>query len=384
MDRRSIFVCAGEVSGDHYAAQIAHRLRELGYDGTISGLCGDESERAGVERIFDASALQIIGITEVLSSLGEILKILRGMSDEIVRRSPAVLILIDSPDFNLRLARRVRKKGYAGKIFYISPPSVWAWRSGRVRAIRRDVDISFPLFKFEHDYLVGAGCASEWIGHPLVDESARWIVPREEVLSSIRGDVGDRRVIAMLPGSRGSEIKRLFPVLRGVAERLDKKLFAPVFSIAPGLKREASSTLNRELDDRGLFYTELPGTSLISIADAVCGSSGTATAQALLLKKFFVVLYKVSAFSALVGRFVLHNRFFAIPNLLAGEEFFPELIQGRATPELAHKELARYLALDGRAKREVDARMDGLVGSMGRPGAVAFWADRIYEEVLAR
>lgn len=380
LDKDIIFVSAGEVSGDHYIARLADRLRAMGCGARLRGLCGSESSAHGAESVWNAERLQLLGITEVFASLRDIFALKAEMVREIVRTSPAAVVLVDSPDFNIPLVKAARRDGYRGKVFYISPPSVWAWRSYRVKYLRSYIDECLPLFKFEHEYLVGAGCASRWIGHPLVEEMGDLEVDRASVLASV-GMKDDARAIAFLPGSRGSEIRALAPILADICEPLEREGYSPIFSVAPGLSRGASDELVDMLESRGYRYWRGSGVDLMASCCAVVGASGTATAQALLLRKFMVVLYKVSAFSAFVGRLVLRNRFFAVPNILAGEMFFPELIQGGARADRALDAISKWLDMPRAERESYDRRMDALAGLMGDRGALDLWAGRVCEAV---
>jgi lipid-A-disaccharide synthase len=304
---------------------------------------------------------------------------MRNMRRNILETSPDALLLADSPDFHLPLIRSVRRRGYRGKIFYISPPSVWAWRKNRAETLERCVDVCFPLFAFEHEYLAGANCFSRWIGHPLVEEFMGEGANRSAVLDDIKGPAisSESAVVALLPGSRRSEIEPLYPVLSELYRLLERKGAAPVFSVAPGLKESARVFLMKRLAGAGERYYEGRGRNIIGASDVAVGSSGTATAEALLLRRYMVVMYKVRFFSYLIGRAMLRGVKFAIPNILAGEYFYPELLQGKATAENAGGEVCRWLGMNGADRLEKTLRMDELVLKMGSPGACGFWADEI-------
>lgn len=376
---RTIFVSAGEVSGDHYIARITRRVRDMGFDGEIAGLCGEESISAGAQGLWRAERLQILGISEAIGSMLDILSLKREMTDEIIARDPAALILVDSPDFNIPLARSLRKRGYGGRIYYISPPSVWAWRSGRVEQLKRYIDDDLPLFGFEHEYLLGAGCDSHWIGHPFVEEFRDLALDRAEIASRVRGRAELGRVVALLPGSRRSEISRLYPILREICGPLEREGWTPVVSVANGLPSDVSRDLIETLEREGRAYFTGEGRELMALSEAVVGSSGTATVQALLLRKMMVVLYKVSPISAMIGRRFLRNKFFAVPNLLADDIFFPELIQERAEPAAALEAILGVLGASEHERAEREARMEGLISKLGDVGVIDFWASRVLE-----
>jgi lipid-A-disaccharide synthase len=381
---RSILVSAGEVSGDHYIARVSGALRSGGYGGEIRGLCGAESRAEGIEALWNSEVLHIMGVSEALRSIGPVLRLMGEMRRHILRTSPDALLLADSPDFHLPLIKSVRRHGYRGKIFYISPPSVWAWRKYRAKSLVRFVDVCLPLFEFEHEYLIRAGCDSRWAGHPLAEEFVNFRADRGEVVRGIKG--GDAPgssdlIAALLPGSRRSEIEPLYPVLSGLYKLLEADGVKPVFSVAPGLSERTRDFLMRNLEKSGERYYEGRGRDIMGASDVVAGASGTATAEALLSRRYMIVMYKVRPLSYIIGRVLLRGVKFAIPNLLAGEYFFPELIQKDATPEDAHREVRRWLDMDADSKDAAGRRMDGLIARMGCPGVYDFWADEILGEM---
>jgi len=326
--------------------------------------------------------LQLIGVTEVLASLGGIFRLMRDMFRAVMELRPSAILLADSPDFHLPFIRKLRRGGYGGRIFYISPPSVWAWRSYRLRTLRRHVDLCLPLFGFEHDYLKHHSVDSSWSGHPLVEEFTGSPPDIEEVTERIihpLSEIAPERVVALLPGSRRMEVEQLYPALSEAADELTSRGFSPVFSVAPGLSESARNFLMFRLAESGQNYFEGPGRKLMAISRAVAGSSGTATAEALLLGRYMVVLYKLRPFSAFIGKILLSHLFFAIPNLLAGEMLFPELIQERATGTNTAMELLRWRDMEDGKRIAKEERMRELSALMGRPGVYGFWADRILE-----
>lgn len=382
----SVFVSAGEVSGDHYLARVYERLRSAGYTGRVYGLCGDASRGAGVEGLWRAERLQLLGITEVLGSLPDIFRLLGEMAREIVSANPAAIVCVDSPDFHLPLIRRIRRQGYRGRIFYLSPPSVWAWRSYRVRDLAAHVDECLPLFKFEHDYLINAGCNSLWIGHPLVEEFMGLSVDVGQVRADVRkfgeGEAAPvpekpEKIVALLPGSRRSEVEQLYPIMGEICAPLKARGYTPVFSVAPGLSEHASRALLSHLERDGRYYYTGAGRNLMAAAEIVLGSSGTATAEALLLGRYMVVLYKLRKMTGFIGKILLRGVMFAIPNLLAGEMFFPELIQERATPQAAERAAFEWLDLPDDERAARTAEMTRLAGLMGDGRVYDFWAERI-------
>ena len=380
-------VSAGEVSGDHYIARLAVNLRRKGLKGRLFGLCGDESRNAGVEAVWRNERLHLLGIVEVLGSVADVMRLIGEVCGEIMRIGPRAVIVADSPDFHLALIKRLRRRGYRGRIVYISPPSVWAWRGYRVKTLAESVDLCLPLFRFEHEYLVEHGCNSRWIGHPLLEEMSGRSSEKGGISAEIRGRGGafdEERMIALLPGSRRVEIENLYGALSGAYDILADEGYSPVFSVAPGLSDAARSTLLARLGSEGRAYFEGRGSDLLSSSLMALGSSGTATIEALLLRRYMVVMYRLRPLSALIGRLLLGHIRFALPNILAGEEFFPELLQERATGETAAAKALEWLNADEAARAECAAKMDGLVRLMGESGVCDFWSDSVIEEALIK
>jgi len=373
-------VCSGEVSGDHYIANTYRALRANGFAQRVFGLCGKESREAGVECLWESERLQLMGFAEALTKLPNLIRLKNEIASKILDANPAAMVVADSPDFNLPLIRGLRKKGYRGRIFYISPPTVWAWRSYRVKQLAAQIDECMPLFGFEHEFLNRAGCNSFWEGHPFVEELACIAPEKGDVLRGVTGGGdrrGDRGLVAVLPGSRAVEIDQLYGVLSEVYDALEARGFMPVFSVAPGLSARAREKLDALLSAGNRRRFEGAGRELMAVSELVVGSCGTAAVEALLLRRYMVALYRLGRLSGLIGRFVLHNRYFAMPNVLANEEFFPELIQNRVTPEATIAASLAWLDADQPLRAKVEKRMDEVVGMMGKPGAYRFWADRI-------
>lgn len=357
-----IFFSCGEVSGDGYAAALAGALRKRDFSGPFFGMGGPMSAEAGAEIEKDSRELHLMGISDVIPAIPRLLKLKKELIRLIRSRNPMAAVLIDSPDFHLPLAAGLRKEGWKGPIVCLVPPTVWAWRSGRVKALRRDFDLCLPLFKFEHDYLRDRGVSSAWRGHPLVDEFPDTL-PK----------AGGKR-IALLPGSRRSEVFRLLPPLKECAALLKDKGCDPIFSIAPGMPADLRERLCSDLAEYEIW--EGSGRDLMASSVAVAGASGTAAVEAMMLGKFMAVLYRGSFMSWLAWKTLVKTPHISIPNLLAGGEVYPEFIQGRATGENAFKALMSFLE-DDSFRGRTDELLAGARGSMGLPGAADFWAERI-------
>ncbi len=371
-------VVAGEASGDLHAAAAVRALRERCPTARFTGMGGEKLRDAGVETIYDAAEVSVMGISEVLGRLPRILGALRGLARLAEERRPAAALLVDLPDFNLRLAKRLKRLGVP-VIYYVSP-MVWAWRPRRTRAIARSVDRLLCIYPFEEPFLRERGVEATYVGNPLLDEPP----PAREGEGARRAiglDPG-ARTLALLPGSRESEIERLFPSMLAAAERLQRS-DGPLQLVVPVAPTVDASRLERLASARGLNVRFLRGRTadLLAAADAAIVASGTATLETLLAGRPMVVVYRVSWLTWLVGRLLVRVSHVAIVNLLAGRRLVPELLQRQMTPA-AVAEALRSVWLDAgrRAEllagyREVRDRLGG-AGASGRVAAALLEAAR--------
>ena len=372
----SLFISSAEASGDHYTAALAKKLRACGYDGAIWGMGGAEPRGAGVDVLWPGERLQLLGLTEVLPAIPSILSLLSEMTDTIARRKPDAVVVCDSPDFHMHLIAKLRRRGYGGRIFYISPPSVWAWRSGRAEALRRYVDVCLPLFQFEHEYLLSRGCCSRWKGYPLLEEFRRGA----ELSASDYPVPASERMVAFLPGSRRSEINKLLPIMRESAERLAAEGWSPVFSVAPGLNPAVRDSMIDEFTRSGVSFYTGPGRELMKRACCAVGASGTITVESLILGCYMVVTYKLNPISALVARCVIKTRRFAMANILAGCDMFPELLQEKATAENITECALAWLNGSSEFRAGIKDTMARAVRTLGEEGVYDFWSEEIMKE----
>lgn len=374
----SIFLSSGEASGDHYTANVALALRAAGYDGELWGMGGVESRGAGVRLEWAGDKLQLLGLTEVLTAIPSLFAMGKDIVRRVLKERPECVIVADSPDFHMRLIKMLRDGGYGGRIYYISPPSVWAWRSGRTESLRQYVDECLPLFEFEHDYLVSRGCRSFWVGYPMLEEFSQQVIRQSmpDFLAS------DDRLVAMLPGSRRSETSKLLPVLERSAEALECRGWHPVFSVAPGLNPAVRESILERFKKNGTDYYEGPGRHLLSAAKCAIGASGTVTVESMLLGCYMIVTYKLNPFSAMIGRRVIRTKNYAMANILAGCDMFPELMQENATVENILKCSLAWLDGTDEDRAARTAVMERTRAKLGEPGCYKKWAERILEATV--
>jgi lipid-A-disaccharide synthase len=326
-----IGVLAGEASGDILGSRVIAALRDRDPDLRVEGIGGPLMQAGGLSSLFPMERLSVMGFIEPLRRLPELLRIRRAVFRHFRDNPPDFFLGIDSPDFNLALERRLRRCGI--RTAHLVSPSVWAWRQGRIRTIKRSVDLMLCLFPFETGIYRSNGIPVRFVGHPLADEVAGASPPgpAREAL----GLPGAGGVVALLPGSRGGEVRLLAPLFLEAARRLRRDRPGLAF-VVPA----ASAARRAELEILLARYPELPVTlvdgrsrEVMTAADAVLLASGTATLEAALLRRPMVVAYRLSALTWWLLRPLIRTEFAALPNILAGRALVPELIQERATPE---------------------------------------------------
>ena len=374
---RNIFVSCGEVSGDLYAGLFINEFLKIRpeFEKNIFGMCGPRGELAGCESLWSYENLKLMGIFEVLPALPRVLKLRNEITNEILKRNPEAVILIDSPDFHLQLARHLRNSGYAKKIISLIPPTVWAWRSGRIENLKRDFDFCLPLFSFEHEFLKAHSVNSYWKAHPLVNDFKNFKTPEK-----FYRRFSDKNVIALMPGSRKNEIKFHIEILLKTAEILRAKNYLPVFSVSCGLSKNIADYLREKITSSGFEIWEGEGRDLMSGACAAAGVSGTVAVEAMLLKKFMVVIYNMQKLTYFILKNLVHVKKISIPNYLTSEEVFPELIYKSVTPENIIKKLDVYLD-NKEYKTRIDSLLDNAKNLMGTDNAAKFWAECVSEKI---
>jgi lipid-A-disaccharide synthase len=379
-----LLVVAGEASGDLHGARLLAELRRLVPGLRAFGLGGAELRAAGLDAVADSSEVAVVGVVEVLKVLPRVRQVFAALLAEVDRRRPCAAVLIDFPDFNLRLAGRLARRGIP-VIYYISP-QVWAWRRGRVRTIARRVDEMLVLFPFEVEFYRRSGVRAVHVGHPLVDEVPRLPSAWDRELAA-----GEPYRLALLPGSRRSEVEALLPAMLAGAARVAAELPVAVTLIrAPGipealLAEHVAAFQRRAAGDRVELPVRVESEDRFgAIADshlALC-ASGTATLEVGLLGTPMIVLYRLARWSYLLARMLVRLPNFAMVNLVLGREVVPELLQGEAEPERIGAEALRLLG-DREARARVRAGLAELRPRLGEGGASARAARQV-AEVLAR
>jgi len=356
-------VSCGEASGDLYAGALARELHALASASDVFGRGGPEFERGGGRLLADYRGLAVTGFTEFVSKVPALRATKRRLVDAARADRPDALVVIDYFGFNVRLARDIKRLGVP-VVYYVSP-QIWAWRSGRIKAIREIADRVLVIFPFEEAIYHAAEVPVEFVGHPLID-LVKTDVSRREFLGVLGLDP-DRPTVALLPGSRTAELRRILPTLIASAERIRQSVRDAQFVIA-----RAS-----HLDDRlfepaqhlpGVYIVEGKTDAVIGSSDLVLTASGTATVQTALHDKPMVVVYRVSPLEYRIGRPFVRLDTFAMVNLIAGERIVPELIQDDFTPEAVAREAVSLLT-DPQRVAQIRQALAGVRRKLGGPGA---------------
>lgn len=370
-----ILFVAGEASGDAQAARLAAAVRRRRPDVRMTGVGGAQMRDAGVRTFVDVSELSMMGISEVVSSLARIRRIYKKIVHELRGADPpSIVVLVDFPEFNLLLARAVRKAGI--ETFYYVSPQVWAWRRGRIAKICRRVDRMVVLFPFEAELYADHGLDARFFGHPLAEEVVA-DVGRNDTRARY-GLADDTDLVVLLPGSRKREVERLLPPMLEAAARLPAGTGVAI-AAAPGLDVAAIENTVRSSGVRAVV-AQGDAYNLIAAADAAVVASGTATVETALLGCPMVVVYKLSALSYRAARALVRVSHIAMPNILAGRQVVPELIQDEANGARIAAELTRYMN-DGNYREETVSNLAGVRAALVRPGAAGRAAEFLLEGV---
>jgi lipid-A-disaccharide synthase len=354
MSRRlRIGVLAGEASGDILGSRVLAALWSRYDEVIVEGIGGPLMQAQGLDSLFPMERLSVMGIVEPLKRLPELLRIRAAVFRHFRDNPPDLFLGIDSPDFNLHLEKKLRRAGVATA--HLVSPSVWAWRRGRIRKIKRSVDLMLCLFPFETAIYQRHGIAVNFVGHPMAGE-----IEQRVDKAAAQAELGlspEGKLLALLPGSRSGEVRLLAPLFLQAADTLwqrDRQL-SFVIPAASELRRDQLVQLLKE-------YPQLPVTLLsgqsrevMAAADAVLLASGTATLEAALLKRPMVVAYRMGALSWFLMSRMLKTEYVALPNVLADKALVPELLQGEATPAAMVSALQPLLQADAAADRQLQA-----------------------------
>ena len=389
-----VFVIAGEASGDLHGSNLIRALKSRLPQARFVGIGGPKMEEAGLELLFPSSELAVVGVVEVIGHIRPILKAFGRTTAWLRKERPDLLILIDYPEFNLQVAGRAKKLGIP--IFYYISPQVWAWRQGRVKKLRRLVDRMAVILPFEKAFFRSRGMEVSFVGHPLLDVVKAEVSKAE--FCRMAGLNPERPIVGLVPGSRKSEISRLFPVMAGAAERIfqDRQNVQFVVPLAPSLDPGILESFNCPITisfttdpHRQLQTEKSPNHQIIRVvqgqtydaiaaSDLILAASGTVTLEAAILGTPMVVTYKVSLITCLLGKCLIKVPFASLVNLVAGRRVVTEIIQQDVTPERLSQE-ALSLLRDDAGRENMIKDLKEVKNALGGSGAAERAADLAME-----
>ena len=365
---KKIFLVAGEPSGDLHASKLAAELKRLDPGVSLAGVGGKNMASAGVSLLRDSSQLAIIGLQDILRHLGKIRGLFRSVIAEVTERHFDLVILVDYPGFNLRLARELKKRGI--KVIYFVSPQVWAWGSGRIKTIRECVQKILVFFKFEEDLYKKSGVPVEFVGHPLLD-SVNSEADGRALTERLRLD-RSKKTVLLLPGSRMREVTSLLPTMAMASQKLYEKfqdiqfIVVKPHSLDEGLYKSRLGRLKAPYS-----LVENAGGRLyecMAVSDLALVASGTATLECAIMGLPMVITYKVSLLSAFVMKSFMRVSTIGLVNILAGRKVVPELVQFDFTAGNLFKEASKILSDKDEGAR-IKAELSEIKKSLGEKGA---------------
>lgn len=330
-------IVAGETSGDLLGSDLIQGLKKQYPNAIFEGIGGPKMQSQGFNSLFEMERLSVMGLWEPLKRLPELLSIRRSIIERYSRRKPVVFIGIDSPDFNAKIEQKLHAVGVK-TVHYVSP-SVWAWRQGRIKNIKRSVDLMLTLFPFEAGFYKQHQVPVCYVGHPLAKK-----IPQKPNKSGARQQLNlnqDKPTLCIMPGSRSAEVKLMAELLLDAAAKASKDLGAELQLVMPAANQARFDQLKKILKTKAIKVTLLKQKSHLAMeaADAVLLTSGTTALEAMLLKKPMVVGYRMNPLSFKILFPLIKTAYFSLPNLLANQSLVPELIQEKATVETLSAEV---------------------------------------------
>jgi lipid-A-disaccharide synthase len=378
---KNILIIVGEDSADRYGARIVHRIRVLLGDEAPNffGTGGDEMDRAGVELLCHLRDLASIGPLEAVAHLPKYVATYRDILRRCRRTPPDMALLLDFPDFNLRLAKKLKREGI--KIIYYISPQLWGWRRGRIQTVRESVDRMLVILPFEEEFYRSQGVDAEFVGHPLLED---FLLDRDrERFHKERGLDPGRATVALLPGSRRREVSYILPTLLRASLRVAEKLPSQfLISAAPTIEEDQIEGIltgivhSSASSQFRIVRTDAAG--LLANSDFGFVKSGTSTLVAALAGTPFLITYKISRSSWLLGRILIRTPYKGLVNLIAGEAIVPEFMQDEATPEALAQTALTYLTQPEKAGA-MTARLAGIREKLGARHASESVADLVLE-----
>lgn len=369
----NIMLIAGEPSGDLHGARLAKAILERRPEARLSGMGGEQMRQAGVKLLFDPTKISTIGFVEAIKNIQVLRKVMLKLAETIRQQRPDVVVLIDYPGFNMRLARMVKAEDIP-LVYYFSP-SAWAWGKSRAEKVAQTATKVVSVFPFEAEIYREAGADVTFVGHPLLD-IVKPSMPAQEVRESL-GIALKAPVVGLLPGSRRQEIELLLPEMLAAA-RLIKSALPKVRFVLPRAGSIEMALLQKHLDKAQVEVQVVDGRAydLISISQAVIATSGTVTLETAVLGVPMVIIYKTGASTYLLGKMLVRIPHIGLPNIILGRMAMPEYVQHDVKPEIIAAQVVRMLT-DAEYAAALRADLAEVVQRLGKPGAVGRTADLV-------
>ena len=362
---KKILIVSGEPSGDLHASNLVKDLKILKPDIEFFGLGGNLCKEAGVDIDFDISKLAVVALVDVLKNIVAIGRVFKDLLKKVDSKKPDLAILVDYPGFNLRIAKELKKRGIP-VLYYISP-QVWAWGEDRINIIKKCVAKIIVFFKFEEDLYKKRGVTAEFIGHPLL-ETVKPTLQKNEILKKY-GLAEDKPIIALLPGSRMTEVNTLLKIMVEAVKIIDKKINGIQVIIAK--YRDLPIELyEKAVKDSGINIKIADGDAynMLSAASFAIVASGTATLETAIIGTPFIITYKTGLINYIAYKIVAKIRILGLVNVIAGRVIVPELLQYNATPERIAKASLEIIS-DTSKRYSMIADLKKVKDSLGSPGA---------------
>ena len=370
------YIIAGEASGDLHASNLVAEIKKKDKKAEFRGFGGDLMKAQGVDLVKHYRLMAYMGFVEVAVNLQKVMGNISQCKKDIVEYQPDVIILVDYPGFNLRIADFAHEKGF--KVFYYISPQIWAWKRRRVKKIKCSVDKMLVILPFEEEFYRRYGVNVTYVGNPLLDELAKFGSANRSIFLR-RNSLGEsREIIAMLPGSRKQEVKRMLPVMLKVVSHFPKYQF-----VIAGVSSLDKSLYKGIIGNADVFLVENQTYELLQNSSAALVTSGTATLETALFTVPEVVCYKATDFSYRLAKWMIKVNFISLVNLVMNREVVKELIQGDLTEDSLVKELDQLLH-NSKRQRQLLEDYDELRDRLGNAGASEKAAEIIYESLTAR
>jgi lipid-A-disaccharide synthase len=379
-----ILIIAAEASSARYASRLMRHWQSTGKNYRCFGIGSKEMEDLGFEILGRAEELAVVGFQEVVSHWSLIKKTFYALVDAAKERRPAMVLLLDYPDFNFRFAKKMKKLGL--KVVYYISPQIWAWRKSRIKLVRRDIDKMLVVFPFEVDFYKKSGVEAEFVGHPLVEElrssffDLQWQKERRQEMELPL----DKTVLGIMPGSRKSEIRHNLQAQLETGKLIESEMkdVKAVVLTAPTLDRDE---LEAEIRKAGFEFPVIKADpfEMIAVTDTVLCASGTATVMVGLLRKPMVIMYRMNSLTVAIARFFIPRpKYFGMVNLILDKEVAPEFFQNEANPKDLAKALKVYLSSsETRAKQAVElAKLELAFGREATTRRVADALEKVLKE----